>query len=109
MAGVCRLYRTDLGDGWAGGGAAWAAPAAGKENRMSRFGEGLRIIPRTAWAIAVFFYLVMSNLAFFVLTASDKEMRQWPIYGRALFSYGIFLLVVVMILLVGYVYADSKR
>ncbi len=51
---------------------------------MSRFGEGLRIVPRTAWAIAVFFYLVMSNLAFFVLTASDKEMRKWPVYGRAL-------------------------
>ena len=76
---------------------------------MSRFGEGLRIIPRTAWAIAVFIYLVMSNLAFFVLTPQDPQMKTWPVFGRLAFSYGIFLVIVAMILLVGYVYADSKR
>jgi len=76
---------------------------------MSAFSQGLRIIPRTAWFIAVSFYLLMSNLAFFVFTELDKEMRTWPIAGRFAFSYGIFLVVVAMILMVGYVYADAKR
>lgn len=76
---------------------------------MSRFGEGLRMVPRTAWFIALSFYLVMSNLAFFVLTANDKEMRKWPEFARFAFSYGIWLLIVAWILMVGYVYADAKR
>jgi Double zinc ribbon len=76
---------------------------------MSRFSDSLRIIPRTAVFVALSSYLILSNLAFFVLTRQDKEMRNWPEEGRFAFSYGIFLLLVAWILLIGYVYADAKR
>ena len=76
---------------------------------MSRFGDGLRIIPRTARIIAAVVYLLLGSLVFFVATAQDPGMKNWPVWGRFLFSYGIFLIIVAWILLVGYVYADAKR
>jgi len=76
---------------------------------MSRFGDGLRIIPRTAKIIAAVLYLGFANLMLFVLLPTDPEMSKWPLEGKLLFSYGIFLLVVAWIMLVGYVYADAKR
>jgi hypothetical protein len=76
---------------------------------MSRFGDGLRIIPRTARVIAAVIYLAMANLAFFVLIPTDPEMSRWPVAARLAFAYGIFLLIVAWILLVGYVHADAKR
>jgi hypothetical protein len=76
---------------------------------MSRFGDGLRIIPRTARVIAAVIYLAMADLAFFVLIPADPEMSRWPVAGRLAFAYGIFLLIVAWILLVGYVHADAKR
>jgi hypothetical protein len=76
---------------------------------MSRFGDGLRIIPRTAWTIAVVAYLALANLCFFVMIPTDRHMNEWAVWQKALFSGGIFLLLAAWILLVGYVYADAKR
>lgn len=76
---------------------------------MSRFGDGLRIIRPPAWITAIVFYLVMSNLAFFVLLPTDKEMSHWPVISQFAFAYGIFLVLPALVLLVGYVYADAKR
>jgi RNA polymerase subunit RPABC4/transcription elongation factor Spt4 len=76
---------------------------------MSRFNEELRIIPRTAWILAITFYLILANLSYFVLTVNDKRIQHWPVEGRFAFSYGIFLLAVVWIALIGYVHADAKR
>jgi Double zinc ribbon len=76
---------------------------------MSRFGDGLRIIPRPAWIVGITFYLTMANVAFFALLPTDKEMRNWPLIGKVAFAYGIFLVLLGLILLVGYVYADAKR
>jgi len=76
---------------------------------MSRFGDGLRIIPRTARVIAAVIYLAMANLAFFVLIPTDPQMSRWPVAARLAFAYSIFLLIVAWILLVGYVHADAKR
>jgi len=76
---------------------------------MSRFGDGLRIIPQTARVIAAVIYLAMANLAFFVLIPTDPQMSRWPVAARLAFAYGIFLLIVAWILLVGYVHADAKR
>jgi RNA polymerase subunit RPABC4/transcription elongation factor Spt4 len=76
---------------------------------MSRFADGLRIIRPPAWITAIVFYLFMSNLAFFVLLPTDKEMKNWPVIAQIAFAYGVFLILPAMVLLVGYVYADAKR
>jgi RNA polymerase subunit RPABC4/transcription elongation factor Spt4 len=76
---------------------------------MSRFGDGLRIIPGTAKAIAGFVYLVAASLTFFFAIPSDNHMRDWQLWQKLLFCGGIYLFVVAWILLIGYVYADAKR
>jgi hypothetical protein len=76
---------------------------------MSRFGDGLRIIPETAKTIAALVYLVAASLTFFLLIPSDNHMRYWHVWQKLLFSGGIYLFVVAWILLIGYVYADAKR
>jgi hypothetical protein len=76
---------------------------------MSRFSDGLRLIPRTAWVIGVAVYLGFTTLAITVFIPGDKEMKLWPIWGKFLFAYGVFLVLPIWILLIGYVFADSKR
>ncbi|MGH9744614.1 MAG: zinc ribbon domain-containing protein [Candidatus Acidiferrales bacterium] len=76
---------------------------------MSRFTEGLKIIPRTASTIAAIVYLGFSTLAITVLIPGDRELKNWPMPGKIAFAYGIFLILPALILLVGYVYADAKR
>jgi hypothetical protein len=76
---------------------------------MSRFGDGLRIIRPPAWIVAIVLYLGIGNLAYFVLLPTDPEMSRWSVLEKAAFSYGVFIVLPVMVLLVGYVYADAKR
>jgi RNA polymerase subunit RPABC4/transcription elongation factor Spt4 len=76
---------------------------------MSRFSEGLRIIPRTALFIAIVCYLTMTTVVMTVLIPEDNEMKYWPLAGKIAFTYGTFLIIVAWILLIGYVYADAKR
>jgi hypothetical protein len=76
---------------------------------MSRFGHELRIIPRTAWGIATVLYLGFATVLFTFAIPGDPKMRAWPLLGRIAFCYGIMLLVALLVLLVGYVYADAKR
>jgi RNA polymerase subunit RPABC4/transcription elongation factor Spt4 len=76
---------------------------------MSRFRDELRVIPRTAWYIGLTIYLVMSNLAFFVLIPQDHKLRNWPFAGKFAFAYGIFLFILALVALDGYVYGDAKR
>ena len=61
------------------------------------------------WVIAVVVYLLAST-AFFIFAASqDNEMSQWPLAGKLAISYGAFLILPALILLIGYVYGDAKR
>jgi RNA polymerase subunit RPABC4/transcription elongation factor Spt4 len=76
---------------------------------MSRFTDGLRVIPRTAWFIAVAFYLLMTTLAITVFIPSDRELSQWPAIGKIAFAYGVFLVLPLLVLLIGYVCGDAKR
>jgi hypothetical protein len=76
---------------------------------MSRLGEGLRIIPRTAWLIGLAVYLLFTTLAITVFIPGDKEMKYWPVVGKLAFAYGVFLILPSLVLLVGYIYADAKR
>ena len=76
---------------------------------MSRFSEGLKTIPRTAWFIAIVCYLTITTLMITVLIPEDNEMKYWPLAGKIAFTYSTLLLVAGWILLIGYVYADAKR
>jgi hypothetical protein len=76
---------------------------------MSRFTENLRVIPRTAWVIAIVAYLVFANLAFFLLVPTDPEMMRWPREAQWAFSYGVFWVIGLFVLLIGFVYGDAKR
>jgi len=76
---------------------------------MSRFTDGLRIVPRTAWVIAIILYLGFTTLIMAAAIPSDPELKNWPLAGKIAFAYGILLIVPVLVLLIGYVYADAKR
>jgi len=76
---------------------------------MSGFNNQLRVIPRIAWILGVVAYLCLSILLFTVALPGDRHMREWNPIGQILFAFGIPLFMIVFVLLVGYVYGDSKR
>lgn len=76
---------------------------------MSQFRDELRVIPKTAWFLAVIVYLCSATAIFLFAIPSDPQLREWPFLGRFAFAYGLMLLVGIMILLVGYVNGDAKR
>ncbi len=76
---------------------------------MSRFTKELRVIPKPAWIIAWLAYPCFAVPLFFFVAPTDPEVGKWPHWGQALLVYGVFLLVVPLIALVGYVYGDAKR
>ncbi len=76
---------------------------------MSRFSEGLRIIPRIAWYLAIVFYIGFSTLALTVFIPGDRVIRTWPLIGKLAFAYGVFFIFVPWFLLIGFIYADAKR
>jgi hypothetical protein len=76
---------------------------------MSRFTKELRVIPKTAWIIGLLLYAGVTTPLFFLAIPQDPDMGHWPRWGQALFVYGLFLTVVALIALFGYVYGDAKR
>jgi len=76
---------------------------------MNRFTKELRIVPQTAWILGWLAYLCLTVPIYLFVAPTDPEVGKWPRWGQALLVYGAFLLVVAMIALIGYVYADAKR
>jgi hypothetical protein len=76
---------------------------------MSRFTKELRIIPTPAWVVAWLVYFACATPLFFIAIPSDPDLGKWPWWGQALFCFGMMLIVVAYIALIGYVYADAKR
>jgi hypothetical protein len=76
---------------------------------MSGFKKELQVIPGIAWFLGVAAYLCMSILLFAVALPGDRHMREWNPIEKTLFSFGIPLTILVLVLLVGYVYGDAKR
>ncbi|HEY7825644.1 MAG TPA: zinc ribbon domain-containing protein [Candidatus Acidoferrales bacterium] len=68
-----------------------------------------RVIPVVVWVIAVVVYLFVSTAIFNMVIPQDKEMSQWPLAGKIALCYGLLLIVPAWILLIGYVFGDSKR
>lgn len=76
---------------------------------MSRFTKELRVIPTAAWIVAGFVNLCFT-LPLFLLTApTDRVVGKWPRWGQALLVCAMFLFVVALVALIGYVYGDAKR
>lgn len=76
---------------------------------MSRFTKELRVIPTAAWIVGWVMYLCFTVPMFFLVLPTDPDIGRWPRWGQALFIYGIFLFVVALVALIGYIYGDAKR
>jgi Double zinc ribbon len=76
---------------------------------MSRFSEEMRVIPKTAWAIAVLLYLGFVALTWFIFIPRDEGLRAWAFPGIVIFAGIMPLFLAVYVLLAGYVYADARR
>ncbi len=76
---------------------------------MSRFTKELRIIPAAAWIVGWIIYFACTTPLFFYAVPHDPDMGQWPRWGQGLFVYGMFLVAVAYVALIGYVYGDAKR
>jgi hypothetical protein len=76
---------------------------------MNTLGARLRIIPRTAWFIAVLVYVGFVLFAVSVPMRHDPQMRDWPLATKAAFTGLMPLLLFVYVLLIGFVHADAKR
>lgn len=76
---------------------------------MSRFIKELRVVPRAAWIVGWFIYACFTLPMFFFVLPTDPDIGKWPRWGQGLFIFGIFLFVVALVALIGYVYGDAKR
>jgi len=76
---------------------------------MSRLRQELKVIPLAAWIITLLVYGGFVVLSSQVLIPRDPELSPWPTLPKILFSFGIPLIVAVLVLLIGYVYADARR
>jgi hypothetical protein len=76
---------------------------------MNRLRQELKIIPLAVWMIALLMYLGFVVLAWLVLIPQDPKLSPWPSFAKVLFSLGMPLILAVLVLLIGYVYADARR
>jgi hypothetical protein len=76
---------------------------------MNRSLEELKVIPRTAWVIAVAIYAALVWLVLFVVIPRDPKLSLWPGWGQATFAVGIPLFLTIYLLLIGYVNGDARR
>lgn len=72
------------------------------------FQKELRIIPSTAWMVAFLCYAALCTVLWFVVPA-DREMAHWARAGQLVFIFVLPIIVLVMVALYGYIYADAKR
>jgi RNA polymerase subunit RPABC4/transcription elongation factor Spt4 len=77
---------------------------------MSGFREELRVVPRTAWILAWLVYLCLATVLGLVSTVGhDPGLSKMPAVGKVFFAAGIPIFLFILVLLIGYVYADAKR
>ena len=76
---------------------------------MNRLREEMQIIPRPAWAVAVCVWLGFFLLMMLVPFRADPEGRNWPLAAKLAVAILPGIPLFVLVLLIGYVYADAKR
>lgn len=73
------------------------------------FREEMSIIPKTARWIAVLIYLTAALLIVNFVLPHKPERESWPIAAQIAITVLAPLPGTILVLLIGYVYADSKR
>ena len=85
----------------------------GARDRAARgkasFGDELRVIPTTAWILAVLSYAAMFALLFYLYQANPKDWENWGTIQRICFATLIPLFLATWVLVLGYVNGDAKR
>ncbi|MGA7855592.1 MAG: zinc ribbon domain-containing protein [Candidatus Acidiferrales bacterium] len=77
---------------------------------MSRFRDELKVIPGAARFIAILGYIVATTMFFLLVTlGSQKDMADLPKVGKFFLTVCPGLILAIWVLLIGYVYGDSKR
>jgi hypothetical protein len=76
---------------------------------MSRLREEMKVIPGTAWLIAVLLYVAFGLLSWFIFIPRDPNLNQWPIWAMALSAVVIPSFLAIYVLLIGYVNRDARR
>ena len=76
---------------------------------MSRLREEMKVIPGTAWLIAVLLYVAFGLLSWFIFIPRDPDLNQRPIWAMALFAVVIPSFLAIYVLLIGYVNRDARR
>jgi hypothetical protein len=67
------------------------------------------VIPKFAWFLAFFVWVVFGTLIFEFVMSSDPQFSSWPVIGKILLAYSATLLGAAYVLLIGYIYGDAKR
>ncbi|MGA7919283.1 MAG: zinc ribbon domain-containing protein [Candidatus Acidiferrales bacterium] len=77
---------------------------------MSRFRNELRVIPAAARVTAALAYAATATLmVLFVMYGNDKDVDKAPEIGKFFLIVGLGIFPAIWVLLIGYVYGDSKR
>jgi RNA polymerase subunit RPABC4/transcription elongation factor Spt4 len=76
---------------------------------MSKFSQEMRIIPGAAWVVALLVYVgfAVAISLFFLLTKPGPA--SWPLVAKIAFAMIPPLPVAILVLIIGYIYADAKR
>jgi RNA polymerase subunit RPABC4/transcription elongation factor Spt4 len=76
---------------------------------MSKFREELRIIPTVARILAVLFYICLLTFISTVFLQVKPGPAEWPLAAKVAFAVFMPLPLVILVLVIGYIYADAKR
>src|SRR5258708_16128242 len=76
---------------------------------MSRFTEELRVIPRTAWGVAVLAYACLAAVLLWVAFPNDAKLSHWPTAFQLLFALRIPVCLSLYVLLIAYINGDARR
>jgi hypothetical protein len=76
---------------------------------MSRFRDEVELVPRPAFAIAVCVWLAFFLVMMLGPFRLSPEASEWPLAGKLAVSVLPGIPLFVLVLLIGYVYADAKR
>ncbi len=67
-----------------------------------------RVIPKVAWFVAFFLWIVFGTLIF-EFALGDPQFSHWPAVGRIALAYGATLAGAAYVLLIVYICYDAKR
>lgn len=76
---------------------------------MSRFSEEMRIIPGAARVVALLVYIGCVAVISLLILPAKPEPMSWPLMAKIAFALIPPLPLAILVLIIGYIYADAKR